>query len=124
MFLNIKYLLLNIYFLISTKKNVFIYAPEFPIFKEGYFKCRILPKVLSDSTEMFRYYSCLFKISKKKETTSRCVFWKTCDIVNCFTVEASNGSFYTSNNQETVDFNANSWIDMGGHIAKGIQNYA
>lgn len=31
----------------SVKKNVFAYGPEYPIFDINYFKCRLMPKLLS-----------------------------------------------------------------------------
>jgi len=30
----------------SQKKNVFMYGPEFPIYKTNFYKCRILAKML------------------------------------------------------------------------------
>lgn len=47
----------------SVKKNVFMYGPEFSITNKSYYDCRIFPKILSDCTNMFRYYSCMFKVS-------------------------------------------------------------
>ena len=47
----------------SVKKNVFMYGPEYPIFDVGYFTCRILPKLISLKSEMFRFYSCIFRIA-------------------------------------------------------------
>ncbi len=78
----------------SVKKNVFAYGPEYPIFDNNYYKCRILPKLLADKSEMFRYFSCIFKISPGKKSTARAVIFNNCNIVNCFTIEASNGSYH------------------------------
>ncbi len=47
----------------STKKNVFVYGPEFPIIHRYYYECRIFPKIIGNHTMMFRYYSCSFKVS-------------------------------------------------------------
>ena len=47
----------------STKKNTFMYGPEFPIVERYYYESRIFPKLLGDATPMFRYYSCIFKIN-------------------------------------------------------------
>ena len=78
----------------SVKKNIFVYGPDYPIFDISYYKCRILPKILSELTGMFRYYSCIFKISQSKKNTARAILFNYFDIVNCFTIEASNGSFF------------------------------
>lgn len=75
----------------SVKKNVFLYGPEYSIFDINYYKCRILPKLLSDKTDMFRYYGCIFRISECKKSTARGVL--SDDILHCFTIEASNGSY-------------------------------
>jgi hypothetical protein len=47
----------------SVKKNVFTYGPEFPIFSNDFLKCRLLPKLLSQKTQMFRYWSSIFRVS-------------------------------------------------------------
>ncbi len=46
----------------SRKKSIFIYGPYFPLHNERYLKMRVLPKLLSEKTEMFRFYSCKFRI--------------------------------------------------------------
>jgi len=81
----------------SVKKNVFAYGPEYPIYDLNYIKCRLLPKLISQCTDMFRFYSCIFKISPGKKNTSRAIFFTEFEIHNCFTIEASNGSYYSSN---------------------------
>ena len=41
----------------SRKKNVFIYGPQYPLSSEKYCRTRILSKLLSEETEMFRYHT-------------------------------------------------------------------
>ena len=60
--------------ILKVKKNVFIYGPEFPVWDPNYLKSRLLPKILDEKTMMFRYYSCIFRISKGKRSTARGVF--------------------------------------------------
>lgn len=43
---------------------------------------------------MFRYYSSIFRISHSKRSTARGVFCDLYDLINCFTIETSNGSYY------------------------------
>ena len=78
----------------SVKKNVFMYGPEFSISNKFYYEARIFPKMLSELTSLFRYYSCVFRISQVKESTARVVMMKKLQIPLSYTVEASNGSFY------------------------------
>ena len=61
----------------------------------------MLSKLLNDKTDMFRYYACIFRISNSKKATARGVFSN--DILNCFTIEASNGSYILEGNG-TKDF--------------------
>jgi hypothetical protein len=68
----------------SVKKNVFIYGPEYNLFETNYYKTRIFPKLLSEKTEMFRYYSCSFRIANFKRSTARAVLLK--HIPHCYTV--------------------------------------
>lgn len=44
----------------SSKKSIFMYGPHFPLHSEHYMKIRVLPKLMSQRTEMFRYFSCRF----------------------------------------------------------------
>ena len=46
----------------SRKKNVFMYGPEFPIHDNRYISMRIIPKLMSEHSEMFRFYSCKFRL--------------------------------------------------------------
>lgn len=79
----------------SRKKNVFSYGPEYPIHNLNYIKSRILPKIISDKTDMFRFFSSEFKVEPSKEKTARVVIWREFGVVNCFTIEASFlGYFY------------------------------
>lgn len=79
----------------SVKKNVFMYGPEFPISNQNYYDCRIFPKIIADCTIMFRYYSCMFKISASKISTARAIVLRKLNIPFSYTIEASNGSYYS-----------------------------
>lgn len=68
----------------SVRKNVFIYGPEYDIWEHNYYRTRMLPKIIASKTEIFRYYSCLFRISDWKRTTARAVILK--QIPHCYTV--------------------------------------
>lgn len=47
----------------SVRKNVFTYGPGFFLGETNYYRSRIFPKIISNQTKMFRYYSCSFRIS-------------------------------------------------------------
>ncbi|CAD8208102.1 unnamed protein product [Paramecium octaurelia] len=102
----------------SIKKNAFLYGPEYTLWNYNYYKCRILPKLLSQKTDMFRFYSSLFKISLNKRSTARGVFSQLYDIVNCFTIETSIGKYY--NQTQTFDFTSKHWLNMGWIIGETL----
>lgn len=73
----------------SRKKNVFMYGPEFPIHDTRYLSMRIIPKLMSENSELFRFFSCNFRIHPSKESTARVVLWREFNITNCYTLESS-----------------------------------
>ncbi len=50
----------------STRKNSFFFGPEYSVFDEEYPKCRMLAKIYANITDIFRYYSCKFRLSSFK----------------------------------------------------------
>jgi hypothetical protein len=60
----------------SQKKNMVVYGPSYMISQPQYLKSKILPKLISLRSEMFRYYSCIFKISEYKKTIGRAVMFE------------------------------------------------
>lgn len=78
----------------SVKKNLFIYGPEYPIYSPNYLKCRVLAKLMSEATEIFRYWSGLWRVQPNKRTTARAILNSEFKICNCFTVECSNALYY------------------------------
>jgi len=83
----------------SKKKNIFIYGPYYQIHHENYFRMRIIPKLLSEETAMFRYFSCKFKLEASKMRTARVVLFKEFGIMNSFTIEASFQGYISKNRQ-------------------------
>jgi len=73
----------------SGRKSIFMYGPYFPLHSSKYMKIRAIPKLASERTEMFRFFSCKFKIEKYKENCARIAIWRDFDITNCFTIETS-----------------------------------
>ena len=106
----------------SRKKSVFIYGPYFPLHSEKYLKMRVLPKLLSERTEMFRFYSCKFRIQKSKLKAARVVLWKEFGIMNCFTLEASFHGFLNKDRQ-TMDLTTDSLEKMGEILGNGFHEY-
>lgn len=61
---------------------------------------------------MFRYHSCIFRVSEIKKNTARAIFNSKYEILNCFTIEVSNGYYYISGNPTNYEFNISSWTKM------------
>ena len=55
----------------SRKKNVFIYGPQEPLHSDKYLRMRIIPKLLAEETQKFRYHSCRFRLEQSKLKAAR-----------------------------------------------------
>ena len=45
------------------------------------------------------------------------------EIPNCFTIETSNGSYYNSTTQETVEFSCKEWLDFGLILGYSVKEF-
>lgn len=50
----------------SNKKSIFINGPHYPLHCNNYMNIRVIPKLISERTAMFRFYSCKFSEEKYK----------------------------------------------------------
>ena len=96
----------------SGRKSIFMYGPYFPLHSSKYMKIRAIPKLASERTEMFRFFSCKFKIEKYKENCARIAIWRDFDVTNCFTIEASALGFL-NHDRETINFNTGLLQEFG-----------
>lgn len=106
----------------SRKKNVFMYGPEFPIHDTRYLSMRIIPKLMSENTELFRFFSCNFRVQPSKERTARVVLWREFNITNCFTLESSFQGYFDSN-RVTHDFMPNTFSKIGDVLLQSLFEY-
>jgi hypothetical protein len=106
----------------SRKKNVFVYGPYYPLHNDKYLRMRVLPKLISEETSNFRFFSCKFRIERSKEKAARIVLWREFNIMNCFTFEAS---FYGALNDErqTEEFSISALEKMGEHLCNAFYEY-
>ena len=106
----------------SRKKNVFVYGPQFLLQDERYYRCRLIPKLLSEETSKFRFHSCQFKYEVCKRKTARIVFAREMNIMNCYTLEASfHGHFDADRNN--YEFDLESYEEMGEHFVNSLYEY-
>ena len=107
----------------SRKKSIFIYGPEYPLQSDKYFRSRILPKLLDENCETFRFHSCKFHIEPHKTTAARVVFNKEYNIMNCFTLEASMFG-YINKERRTIEFTRRDFEQMGLSLGTSFLQYA
>ena len=99
-----------------------MYAPYYPLHSKKYLKIRILPKLLAERSQMFRYYSCKFRMEKYKEGCARLAIWKEFHISKCYTIECSSLGFLTKE-RETLQFTENYLNEFGIKLAHSIFEY-
>lgn len=75
-----------------------MYGPELARDNIFYYSSKLIPLLLEQSSEKFKYLSCGFRITDNKKTTARAVFYNDFLIKNTYTIEASFGSFENKNN--------------------------
>lgn len=51
----------------SNRKSIFMYGPHYPLHSNNYMNIRVIPKLMDERSQMFRFYSCKFKAEKYKE---------------------------------------------------------
>ena len=100
-----------------------MYGPEYPLQSDRYFRSRILPKLLDEASEMFRFHSCKFNVELHKTTAARVVFNKEFSIMNCFTLEASMHA-YINKERRTVEFKRPDFCEMGRKLGTTLLTYA
>ena len=99
-----------------------MYGPHYPLHNERYFKSKVLPKLLDERTQMFRFYSCKFRIEKNKVRTSRVVLFREFGIMNCFTLEVSFHGFIDTD-RTTKELTTESLQEMGSILGASISDY-
>lgn len=106
----------------SSKKSIFIYGPHFPLHSEHYLKIRILPKLISEKTQMLRYYSCRFRNEPEKVNCSRLTINRVCNLPNCYTIEISIMGFL-NNIRQTICFKLPTFLYFGEKLGESILDW-
>lgn len=106
----------------SRKKSVFMYGPQVPLHSDKYLKMRVIPRLLSDETDMFRFHSCRFVNEKSKAKAARIVINKECGVMNCYTLEASFHSWFDRDNVN-FEFTPERYEEMGAALVESLWVY-
>jgi hypothetical protein len=83
---------------------------------------RVIPKLLSDETEMFRYHSCSFQNDKSKETAARITLFREFNIYNSFTLEASFHGYF-DHDKVNHEFTEQKYEQMGANLVNSLYEY-
>lgn len=105
-----------------SKKGSFLYGPCYPLHDLNYFYTKIMAKLLSERTQIFRYHSSRFVLDKGKNSTARVVMWKELGIVNAFTLETSYFGFI-NDERETVAFTINHLYELAEQLVLSIYEF-
>jgi hypothetical protein len=107
----------------SGRKSIFMYGPHFPLHSSKYMKIRTIPKLISERTEMFRFFSCKFKHDKYKENCARLAICRDFDVTHSFTIESSQYGFLNKH-RETITFNPGLLQEFGECMVHSLFEYA
>ena len=105
-----------------SKKGSFIYGPHFPMHNSLYLKTKIIPRLMGERTEMFRYFSSKFRVSKNKKKAARAVMNNEFKINYSYTLETSYYG-YLNAKRETVPFTSENLFMIGEKLARSIGEY-
>jgi hypothetical protein len=72
---------------------------------------------------MFRYHSCVFKVSECKLATARAILLRKINVPLTYTIEASNGFYHDKEKLVSLPFVAEEWVRMGTSIGMTIREY-
>lgn len=106
----------------SSKKSVFMYGPRYPLHSEHYLKIRILPKLVSARTDIFRYYSCRFANEPSKRNCSRLAISRELPLPNSYTIEVSMMG-YLSRDRQTQDLDLSHLMTFGQKLAASLLDW-
>jgi hypothetical protein len=106
----------------STKKGAFLYGPQFALHNDQYYLSRVVPKLMSEQTEMFRYFSCKFRVSKPKRRAARAVVAKEFGVAYSYTFENS-FHCYLNEQRQTVMLTQTDYLYLGELLIKALSEF-
>lgn len=106
----------------STKKGAFLYGPQFALHNDQFHLARVVPKLMSEQTEMFRFFSCKFRVSKLKHRAARAVVAKEFAVPYSYTFEAS-FHCYLNEMRQTIMLTLQDYMQLGKLLAKTLSEF-
>ena len=102
---------------------MFMFGPDYNLTQPEYYKCRVFPKLLANVTNIFRYFSCSYRIANDKKTTARAVMLNEMMIPNVFTIEASLGFYHDYALHRDMAFERKKWEELGEYVLIALKEY-
>jgi hypothetical protein len=99
-----------------------MYGPHYPLHSGNYMKIRVIPKLMSERTPMFRFYSCKFRSEEYKQNCARLSLWRDFKIQTSLTIESSFHG-YLDENRETKTFNESNLQYFGQAFCQSLFEY-
>jgi hypothetical protein len=84
-------------------------------------RCRLLPRIYSQKTDIFRYYSCKYKLASSKENTARGYF--NSNGIRAYTHETSNHCFWNFASRKDEPFSRTTLEKLGADLVDSISEY-
>lgn len=106
----------------SNRKSIFMYGPHYPLHSNNYLNIRVIPKLMSERTNMFRFYSCKFRAEKYKENWARLSLWRGFGIQISITIESSFHG-YLDDERETKTFKETDLQNFGHKFWQSVLEY-
>lgn len=102
---------------------MFMFGPNYSISQSLYYKCRVLPKILSALTPTFRYYGCNYEIPPDKRATARAVMLNQMMIPLVYTIQTSLGFYFDPVVHKTIAFDRTQWEVIGNYVLIALKEY-
>lgn len=99
-----------------------MYGPHYPLHSSNYMKIRVIPKLMSERTVMFRFYSCKFRNEEYKENCARLSLWRNFKIQTSLTIESSFHG-YLDENRDTKILNEANLQYFGSMFCQSVFEY-
>ena len=106
----------------ANRKSIFMYGPHYPLHSSNYMKIRVIPKLMSERTTMFRFYSWKFRTEQYKENWARLSLWRDFKIKTSLTIESSYHG-YLDENRDTKILNESNLQYFGQAFCQSLFEY-
>lgn len=106
----------------SKRKSIFMYGPQYPLHHSQYQWVRVLPKIIGNTSDMFRVHSCRFRNEDYKENCARMFIEREFGVIFSYCIECSQQA-YIDKNRNIIDFNESNLLLFGKHLTQSLLTF-